>query len=187
MKVDLNGKTAVVTGGSGVLCSEMARALAENGARVAVLARRMEAVQAVADEINAAGGQALAVTCDVLDKASLETACEKIEKALGPADILVNGAGGNRPEATTSIETHAEVEEPDERSFFDLTPEGVNGTMELNFTGSMLACQVFAKSMAGRGDPAPAGVRTRAGSRPPRCSPEAWRTGGRAPSSISPP
>ena len=147
MNVNLTGKIAAVTGGSGVLCREMAKALAANGAQVAVLARRPDAVEAVAESIRAAGGTAIAVACDVLDRASLIAANEKIERELGVIDILVNGAGGNRPEATTSIELHGDTLPEGGKSFFDLTEEGVDGTMKLNFTGSLLASQVFGRGM----------------------------------------
>ena len=94
-KVDLTGKVAVVTGGSGVLCSVMAKSLAACGASVAVLGRRLEAAQAVVDEIIAEGGKAMAISVNVLDKAALEAAKETINREFGPCDILLNGAGGN--------------------------------------------------------------------------------------------
>ncbi|MDD4017523.1 MAG: SDR family NAD(P)-dependent oxidoreductase, partial [Kiritimatiellae bacterium] len=103
-KVDLNGKVAVVTGGGGVLCGAMAKALAECGAAVAVADLKLEAAQKVADEITAAGGKAMAVACNALDKASLEAANAEIEKTFGPVSILLNGAGGNHPKGTTAME-----------------------------------------------------------------------------------
>src|SRR5690348_9116478 len=107
---DLHGRTALITGGSGVLGSVMASGLAQAGARVAVLGRQEETAMAVATAIRAAGGEALAVAADVLDRTALERANEAITTALGPVDILINGAGGNQPQATTG---------PDRR-FFDL-------------------------------------------------------------------
>ena len=103
-KTDLTGKVAAVTGGGGILCGCMAKALAECGAKVAVLDLRLEAAEKVATEINAAGGHAKGFACNVLDKASLEDANAAIESALGPIDLLINGAGGNHPKGTTSKE-----------------------------------------------------------------------------------
>lgn len=136
----IEGKTAVVTGGGGVLCSSMAVALARAGVRVAVLDLRQEAAQAVVDIIVSQGGQAIAVGCDVLDKASLEAAATDVEQAFGPVDILINGAGGNKPQATTS---------PD-LSFFDLPAEAVQWVFNLNIIGALLPSQVFGKRMAER-------------------------------------
>ena len=138
----IQGKTAVVTGGGGVLCSAMAIALAKAGARVAVLDLRLEMAQAVVAAIHQDAGQALALQCDVLDKASLERAAAEVERAFGPADILINGAGGNHKMATTS---------PD-LSFFDLPPDAAQWVFNLNFIGTLLPTQVFGKSMAARGE-----------------------------------
>ena len=129
----LQGKTAVVTGGSGVLCGEMARALGRAGANVVVMARSVEGVSRVAQEIREQGGQALPLACDVLDEEALVDAREEILKHFGGLDILVNGAGGNRPEATTN----------QGRSFFDLDTEGVRSVFDLNFLGSLLPAKVF--------------------------------------------
>ncbi|MDD3545357.1 MAG: SDR family NAD(P)-dependent oxidoreductase, partial [Kiritimatiellae bacterium] len=103
-KVDLNGKVAVVTGGGGVLCGAMARALAECGAAVAVADLKIESARHVADEITAAGGKSMAVACNALERESLEAANAEIEKKLGPVAILINGAGGNHPKGTTAME-----------------------------------------------------------------------------------
>jgi len=135
---ELEGKVAVVTGAGGVLCSGMAEALARAGAAVALLDLRPEAAQAVADRINRAGGKALAVKANVLDKKDVQTAEQTVREQLGQADILVNGAGGNRPEATTK---------PD-LEFFDLPPDAVRWVFELNFIGTLMPSQVFGKSMA---------------------------------------
>ena len=102
LKTDLTGKTALVTGGGGVLCGCMAKALGECGASVVVADLREEAAKAVADDITAAGGTAMGVACNVLEKDSLMAANAKIEATFGPVDILVNGAGGNHPKGTTS-------------------------------------------------------------------------------------
>ncbi len=96
-KIDLSGKVALVTGGGGVLCGCMAKALAECGAAVAVADLRHESADAVATEIVAAGGKAIPVSCNVLEKASLEGANRGVTDQLGPVDILVNGPGGNHP------------------------------------------------------------------------------------------
>jgi NAD(P)-dependent dehydrogenase (short-subunit alcohol dehydrogenase family) len=134
----LDGKVAVVTGGGGVLCSTLSRALADVGVKVVVLDIVPAAAEAVVAEIKAAGGEALAVTCDVLDKASVQTAADTVLTSFGKVDILINGAGGNRPQATTSLET----------SFFDLPADVVQWVFNLNFIGTLLPSQVFGKLMA---------------------------------------
>jgi NAD(P)-dependent dehydrogenase (short-subunit alcohol dehydrogenase family) len=134
---DLSGKVAVVTGAGGVLCSEMAKALAGAGAKVAVLDLMEEAAKKIADEINKTDGLAIAVKCSVLDKKQLEEARETIVGRLGGIDILINGAGGNKKEATTS----------DQLSFFDLPTDAIRACFDLNIIGTMLACQVFGKVM----------------------------------------
>jgi NAD(P)-dependent dehydrogenase (short-subunit alcohol dehydrogenase family) len=153
-KVDLNGKVAVVTGGTGVLCSALARGLGECGASIAVLGRRKEVADNLAGEIRKAGGKAIGVSADVLDRAQLEAANAVIEKELGPVDILVNGAGGNHPKGTTSVE-HLVPEDlgktvPGVTSFYDLDQEGIQYVFNLNFIGTLLPCQVFTKSMVAR-------------------------------------
>ncbi len=150
-KINLSGKTAVVTGGGGVLCSAFAKALAECGANVAVLDRTFEKAQKTADDIIAVGGKALAVQCNVLDKENLEQAKDAVLSAFGGIDILLNGAGGNNPKATTDNEvcTPDDVD-GDLRTFFDLTPEGVSFVFDLNFLGTLLPTQVFAKEMLGK-------------------------------------
>lgn len=138
----LEGKVAVVTGGGGVLCGAMSRALGRVGVRVAVLDLFPEAAQRVASEVEALGGQAIAIPCDVLDKASVEKAAEAVLKAFGRVDILINGAGGNKKQATTS---------PD-LSFFDLPADAVQWVFNLNFLGTLLPSQVFGKKMAEQGE-----------------------------------
>ncbi len=138
---DISGRVAVVTGGGGVLCGTMSRALGRLGVKVAVLDLFEEAAQRVADDIAAQGGTALAVRCDVLDKASLEAARDAVLTRFGRVDILVNGAGGNKKQATTS---------PD-LSFFDLPPDAVRWVFDLNFVGTLLPSQVFGKLMAEQG------------------------------------
>lgn len=150
--VDLHGKTAVVTGGGGVLCSAFAKALAECGASVAVLDLRKEAAQAVADEINASGGRAIGVACNVLERESIEQARGEVIAAFGGVDLLLNGAGGNHPRATTDRETFtlSDLEE-EVKTFFDLQAEDVSFVFNLNFIGTLLPTQVFARDMVQKG------------------------------------
>ncbi len=137
----LAGKVAVVTGGGGILCSTMSKALARAGVRVAVLDLNLAAAEKVAGEIQAEGGEALAIAADVLDRASLEAACERVLQAFGRVDILINGAGGNKPQATTS----------ETQSFFDLPADAVRWVFDLNLMGTLLPCQVFGRLMAEQG------------------------------------
>jgi NAD(P)-dependent dehydrogenase (short-subunit alcohol dehydrogenase family) len=153
--ISLAGRTAVVTGGGGVLCGYMSKVLGRAGAKVAVLDLRAEAAQTVAREITADGGTAMGVAANVLDRPALEQAAEEIERQLGPPDILVNGAGGNHKLATTSKER---LEPGDLRAraegvvtFFDLDPKGIEFVFNLNFLGTLLPTQVFARRMAERG------------------------------------
>ena len=152
MKVDLTGKVAVVTGGGGVLCGIMAKELAKAGAKVAILDLRAEAAEAVANEIIAAGGEAIGLSANVLELASLQAAEEKIAAKFGHCDILINGAGGNNPKGTTSKDfltkedLAAKVEGV--TTFFDLDPAGVGFVFNLNFLGTLLPTQVFCRHMA---------------------------------------
>lgn len=155
-KIDLNDKTAVVTGGGGVLCGEFARALAACGAKVAVCDLRPENAQKTVDEIVAAGGRAMAVECNVLDKESLLAAREKINAEFGTCDILLNGAGGNNPKGTTTKEYLFPEDLANDNkelvTFFDLDPKGIEFVFNLNFLGTLLPTQVFAKDMAEKKD-----------------------------------
>ncbi|MGN1363814.1 SDR family oxidoreductase [Victivallis vadensis] len=155
MKVDLNGKVAVVTGGGGILCSVMAKSLAEAGAKVAILDLKEEAAKKVADEIVKAGGKAIGVAANVLDLESLKKAEATVRAELGACDILVNGAGGNNPKGTTSKE-YLMPEDLAKKAegvttFFDLDPAGVGFVFNLNFLGTLLTTQVFAREMAEKG------------------------------------
>ena len=148
-------KIAVVTGGGGILCKSMAKALAMHGAKVAILDLRKEASEAAASEIVAEGGIAIGLECNVLVKDSLETACAAIIKEYGKIDILVNGAGGNSPKATTSKET-LQPEDLNQviegvKTFFDLDPDGVQFVFNLNFLGTLLPTQVFGRVIAEQG------------------------------------
>jgi NAD(P)-dependent dehydrogenase (short-subunit alcohol dehydrogenase family) len=138
---DLSGKVVVITGGGGVLCSTMARALSRNGAKVAVLDIDAEGAQRVAAELRGAGGDALAVRASVIDRASLDAAAREVLGAYGRVDVLINGAGGNKPQATTS----------DMLSFFDLPADALRWVFELNCMGTVIPCQVFGRLMADQG------------------------------------
>lgn len=153
-RVDLSGKTAVVTGGGGVLCSCFAEALGECGAKVAVLDLSLDAADAVAKRICANGGTAQAFACNVLEKESILAAGDAVIAAFGNIDILINGAGGNNPRATTDREYLFPEDltgEADVKSFFDLTPEGIQFVFNLNCLGTLLPTQVFARNMAVHG------------------------------------
>lgn len=148
-KIDLNGKVAVVTGGGGVLCSTFAKALAMCGAAVAVLDLRKDSAQSVAADINASGGKAIGVECDVLSKESVEKARETVNMELGTCDILINGAGGNHPKGTTTKEYlyREDLDATGVITFFDLDPEGVKFVFNLNFLGTLLPTQAFSRDM----------------------------------------
>lgn len=149
----MKDKVVVITGAGGVLCSTIAKAYAERGAKVAVLNRGMEKAQAVADEIVKKGGTAKAYAVNCLDKAAMEEVKKQINKDLGKCDILVNGAGGNHPNGNTTNEYFdaADLDDATKVSFFDLDESGVDYVFKLNFLTTFLATQVFAKDMVGRG------------------------------------
>ena len=148
IQTDLNGKVAVVTGAGGVLCSMMAHALATAGAKVALLDLNEEAAQAYADEIVKEGYVAKGYKANVLDKESLKEAHDKILADFGTCDILINGAGGNNPRATTDKEYFEAGDiDADTKSFFDLEQSGVEFVFNLNFIGTLLPTQEFAKDM----------------------------------------
>ncbi|MBR5554332.1 MAG: SDR family oxidoreductase [Clostridia bacterium] len=150
--IDLSGKTAIVTGGGGVLCSGFAKTIAACGAKVAILDLKEDAAKKVADEIVADGGIAMGIATNVLSKESLVAAREIILKEYGSIDILINGAGGNNPKGTTTKEylfpeDLSDVKE-DITTFFDLDPDGISFVFNLNFIGTLLPTQVFAREMA---------------------------------------
>ena len=151
INTDLTNKVAVVTGAGGVLCGMFAKALAASGARVAVLDLNLEAAEKVAGEITAENGKAIAYKCNVLDKDSMEECRQAVLKDLGKCDILINGAGGNNPRATTDKE-YFELGDIDAetKSFFDLEQKGVEFVFNLNFLGTLIPTQAFAKDMVGR-------------------------------------
>ena len=152
----LNGKVAVITGGGGVLCSGFAKTLAEQGVKVAVLDLNEDAAKKVADEINSNGGTAIAVGCNVLEPESMKKARDIVTEKLGTCDILLNGAGGNNPKGTTTKETLEKIDlvEKDEnvKTFFDLDPEGISFVFNLNFLGTLIPTQIFARDMAEKED-----------------------------------
>ncbi len=148
---DLTGKVAVVTGAGGVLCSGFAKTLARAGAKVALLDLNEEAAKAFADEITAEGGVAKAYKCNVLDKDICGEIADVVEKDFGKCDILINGAGGNNPRATTDKEYYfsGDIDE-DCKNFFNLDSDGVAFVFNLNFLGTLIPTQAFAKQMLGR-------------------------------------
>lgn len=151
LNTDLTGKVAVVTGAGGVLCSYFAKVLARAGAKVALLDLNEEAAKGFADEITAEGGVAKAYACNVLDKAICQDVADKVLADFGACDILINGAGGNNPKATTDKE-YFEIGDidADTKSFFDLDEAGVGFVFNLNFLGTLIPSQCFAKQMVGR-------------------------------------
>lgn len=134
----LDGMVAAVTGGAGVLCSTMGRGLAAAGAQVVLLDRFADKADEIAQSICADGGKALGMGTDVLNKSALQESCAQIVQKFGRVDILINGAGGNHPGATTSAE----------QPFFDLDVTAVDKVFGLNFNGTFLCSQVFARQMA---------------------------------------
>ncbi|MBO5512438.1 MAG: SDR family oxidoreductase [Clostridia bacterium] len=150
LNIDYTGKVVVITGAGGLICSAMARAFAQSGAKVAALDLNEEAVKALAEELCAEGFICKGYKADVLDPAMLAAVHEQVAADLGPCDILVNGAGGNNPRATTDNEYQHEAKEGG-KSFFDLSPDGVDFVFKLNFQGTLLPTQAFAKDMVEKG------------------------------------
>src|SRR6202165_935722 len=138
---DVRGLTAVITGGPGVLGSEMALALARAGVRVAILSRHATSSAKIVEAIQTEKGEAIGITCDVLQRSDLEHACTEVLETFGPIDILINAAGVNSPQATTSADI----------SFFDLDVRAIESVLALNFTGTLQSCQVFGRAMVERG------------------------------------
>jgi NAD(P)-dependent dehydrogenase (short-subunit alcohol dehydrogenase family) len=137
---DISGKIAVVTGGAGVLCAAMGRALSAAGVKVAVLDLNREAAETLAAEIRSSGFEAIGIACNVLEKESLEAAAQEVLAKFSRVDILVNGAGGNKPAATTNPE----------QTFFDLPADALRWVFDLNLMGTILPSQVFGRLMAGQ-------------------------------------
>ncbi len=156
-EIDLKGKTAVVTGGGGVLCAGFSKTIAACGAKVAVLDLREDAAQKVVDEITADGGTAIAIGANVLDRESMENAKKIVDEKFGGCDILLNGAGGNNPKGTTTKEylfpEDLAEDNKDIVTFFDLDPKGIEFVFNLNFLGTLIPTQVFARDMAKKETP----------------------------------
>ncbi len=150
LNIDFSGKVAVVTGAGGLICGAMARAFAQSGAKVAALDLNEDAVKAVAKELKSEGYICEGYKANVLEADALKEVHKAVIRDLGKCDILVNGAGGNNPRATTANEYHHEATE-DGKSFFDLDQSGVDFVFKLNFQGTLLPTQVFAKDMVERG------------------------------------
>lgn len=150
---DLEGRVGVVTGGGGDLCGAMADALGAMGARVAVLDISLEKAENRAQAIVRAGGSALALQCDVLDTGRLRECHDNVSAVWGAPDFLINGAGGNDPRGSTAFEFEGPrtTGSVPGQSFFDLDPEGFRHVFNLNFMGTFLTTQTFAREMASRG------------------------------------
>ncbi len=150
VKVDLKDKVVVITGAGGVLCSKMAAAMAETGAKVALLDLHEEKAEKVAAELNSGGMTARGYGGNVLVKEEMEKAHERVVSDLGTCDILINGAGGNNPKGNTQDEFFKKEHMGELKTFFDIEPEGVEGVLRLNFMGTWVPTQVFAKDMIGK-------------------------------------
>ena len=146
LKIDYTDKVVVITGAGGLICGAMARAFAQCGAKVAALDLNLDAVTKLADELTAEGFICKGYKANVLDPAALEEVHAQVLADFGKCDVLVNGAGGNNPRATTSNEYHHEAT-PEGKSFFDLDADGVDFVFKLNFQGTLLPTQAFAKDM----------------------------------------
>ena len=149
LNIDYSGKVVVVTGAGGLICGAMAAAFAKSGAKVAALDLNEDAVKKLADELKAEGYVCEGYKANVLDPEALEAVHQAVLADLGPCDILVNGAGGNNPRATTDNEYQHEAKEGG-KSFFDLEPNGVDFVFKLNFQGTLLPTQAFAKDMVAK-------------------------------------
>jgi len=154
---DLNDQVAVVTGANGVLISAMARELAARGAKVALLSRNEKKLENLTTEITQAGGEAVALPGDVTSEESLQSAADEVKKRFGRVDLLVNGAGGNHPDATAM---------PGKKTFFDLPAEALRFVTDLNFVGTVLPCQIFGKIMREQGSGNIINVSSMAGLKP---------------------
>ena len=149
INIDYSGKVVVITGAGGLICGSMARAFAQSGAKVAALDLNEDAVKKLADELESEGFVCKGYKANVLDPESLEEVHKEVLRDFGECDILVNGAGGNNPRATTDNEYQHEAKEGG-KSFFDLQPDGVDFVFKLNFQGTLLPTQVFAKDMVAK-------------------------------------
>lgn len=151
MNVDFNNKVVVITGGAGVLGAGFSKTFARQGAKVVILGRDEAKAKKLADQITAEGGTAIGLRADVTDLESLKEAHNLINEKFGKTDILVNAAGGNHPDSVTAHEVF-DVEKSVDKDFFSLSGESIRFVMDLNFMGTLLPIQVFAKDMIGRKD-----------------------------------
>jgi len=154
LSVDLKDKVAAVTGGGGVLCSLFAKTLAKSGAKVAILDHKQSNADRVVNDIKSMGGTAIGIECSVLEKEAMEAARQIINREFGTCDILINGAGGNDPKGTTTNEylTKEDLEGKEGVvTFFDLDPSGIEYVFNLNFLGTLISTQTFARDMVGKG------------------------------------
>lgn len=151
--IDLSNKTVALTGAAGAICSCFAKELAKVGAKVALIDINLEGARKVADEINENGGFARAYYANVLDRASLDECYENVLKDLGSVNMLINGAGGNHPAATTDKEYYekGDIADPSVKSFFSLESNAIRKLFDLNFTSILLTTQAFAKGMVETG------------------------------------
>lgn len=151
-RANLKNKVVIITGGSGVLGASFSKRMAACGAKVVILCRDLAKGEALSKEIQLDGGQAMCLVADVLQRASLEDAHQKVLATFGPCDILINGAGGNHPDGTTSKEYFVaeDLGNPDLNTFFDLKEAGIESVLHLNYMGTLLPTQVFAKDMIGK-------------------------------------
>jgi NAD(P)-dependent dehydrogenase (short-subunit alcohol dehydrogenase family) len=149
--MNLNGKVAVITGGAGTICSVMGRALAEQGVKTVILDHNNDRASQVASDIeNEARTESIGIRADVLDRKSLESALKEILRRFGQINILVNGAGGNSPEATTQVEKMASSDNPED-TFFGLSASGFDRVFDLNFKGTLVPTFVFSEQMVKNG------------------------------------
>lgn len=149
LNIDFTGKVVVITGAGGVLCGTMAKAFAQAGAKVAALDLNEDAVKKLAEECRAEGFICNGYKANVLEAEALEAVHQQVLADFGPCDILINGAGGNNPRATTDNEYQHEAKEG-QKTFFDLDASGVDFVFKLNFQGTLIPTQIFAKDMVER-------------------------------------
>lgn len=145
----MKDKVVVVTGGSGVLCGAMAKHLASQGAKVVIIGRSQQKLDAVAQDVEKSGGEILPLSADVLDEGALNKVHAEVLSHFGKCDVLINGAGGNHPDATTAS-TKFEAETKAGKGFFDLDFKAVGQVFDLNFLGTFLPSQIFGRDMIGR-------------------------------------